>query len=77
MKKYLLIARERIIGITDDEGFKALNGYLERAFEVPDGQSVTDVCEATIKKIEAEFPEAHYVDYEYKEIQNDEVIQNG
>lgn len=68
MKKYLLIARERIAGITDDEGLKALNGYLERVFEVSDEQSVTDVCETTIKRIETEFPKAHFVDYEYKEI---------
>lgn len=77
MKKYLLIAREKIIGITDDEGLKALNGYLERVFEVPDGQSVTDVCEATIKKIEEEFPNARFVDYEYKEIKDDGGIING
>ena len=54
MRKYLLIAREKIIGITNDEGLKALNGYLERVFEVPDGQIVTDVYEATIKIIEEE-----------------------
>ena len=64
MKKYRLIAREKIIGITGDEGLKALNGYLERIFEVSDGQSVTDVCEATIKKIEEEFPNACFVDFE-------------
>lgn len=77
MRKYLLIAREKIIGITNDEGLKALNGYLERVFEVPDGQSVTDVCEATIKKIEEEFPNACFVDFEYKEIKDDGGIING
>ena len=77
MRKYLLIAREKIIGITNDEGLKALNGYLERIFEVSDGQSVTDVCEATIKKIEEEFPDARFVDYEYKEIKDDGGIING
>ncbi len=77
MKKYLLIAREKIIGITNDEGLKALNGYLERVFEVPDGQSVTDVCEATIKKIEEEYPNVRFVDYEYKEIKDDGGIING
>ena len=77
MRKYLLIAREKIIGITNNEGLKALNGYLERVFEVPDGQSVTDVCEATIKKIEKEFPNACFVDFEYKEIKDDGGIING
>lgn len=77
MKKYLLIAREKIIGITNDESLKALNGYLERVFEVPDAQSVTDVCEATVKKIEEEFPDARFVDYEYKEINDDGGIING
>ena len=77
MKRYLLIAREKIIGITNDEGLKALDGYLERVFEVPDGQSVTDVCEATIKKIEEEFPDARFADYEYKEINDDGGIING
>ena len=68
MRKYLLIAREKIIGITNDEGLKALNGYLERVFEVPDGQSVTDVCEATIKKIEEECPNACFVDLNTKRL---------
>ena len=77
MKKYRLIAREKIIGITGDEGLKALNGYLERVFEVPDGESVTDVCEATIKKIEEEYPNTRFVDYEYKEIKDDGGIING
>ena len=77
MKKYLLIAREKIIGITNDEGLKALNGYLEKILEVSDGQSVTDVREATIKKIEEEYPNACFVDFEYKEIKDDGGIING
>lgn len=77
MKIYLLIARERIAGITDDESLKTLNGYLERIFEVSDGQSVTDVCEATIKKIEEEFPNACFVGFEYEEIKDDGGIING
>ncbi len=36
IKKFLLIARENIIGISDDEGLKALNGYVEKAFEITD-----------------------------------------
>ena len=33
MKKYLLTARANIIGVSNDIGLKALNGYGEMMFE--------------------------------------------
>ena len=50
-KKYLLIARENIIGISNDEGLKALNGYVEKVFEITDEQVFSEVFEKEIKKL--------------------------
>ena len=68
IKKYLLIARENIIGISDDEGLKALNGYVEKVFEITDEQVFSEVFEEEIKKLSAEHPNNHFETYDYREI---------
>lgn len=68
IKKYLLIARENIIGISDDEGLKAVDGYVEKLFEVTDEQIFIEVFEKEIKKLSAEYPNNHFETYDYKEI---------
>ncbi|MBR4766740.1 MAG: hypothetical protein IK085_08260 [Clostridia bacterium] len=68
IKKYLLIARENIIGISDDEGLKAVDGYAEKVFEVTDEQIFTEVFEKEIKNLIAEHPNNHFETYDYKEI---------
>lgn len=39
MKKYLLTARANIIGVSNDIGLQALNGYGEMMFEFDDNQT--------------------------------------
>ena len=68
IKKYLLIARENIIGISDDEGLKALNGYVEKVFEITDEQVFNEVLKEEIKKLSAEYPDNHFETYDYREI---------
>ena len=67
-KKILLIARENIIGISDDEGLKALNGYVEKVFEVTDEQVFNEVFDEEIKKLSVEHPDNHFETYDYSEI---------
>ena len=41
----LLIARKNIIGITDDEGLKALDGYKEFTSDVDDKETLIELFE--------------------------------
>ena len=46
MKKYLLTARANIIGVSNDIGLQALNGYGEMMFEFDDNQTIDEISTA-------------------------------
>ena len=50
MKKYLLTARANIIGVSNDIGLQALNGYGEMMFELDDNQTIDEISESAINQ---------------------------
>jgi len=68
MRRFLFIARAKIVGITDDEGLKALNGYGEMVFEIEDDRSVFDTTDSAIEQINKEYPDSRFETYDWKEI---------
>ena len=68
MKKYLLTARANIIGVSNDIGLQALNGYGEMMFEFDDNQTIDEISESAINQINKQYPDCHFDTYELKEI---------
>ena len=68
MKKYLLTARANIIGVSNDIGLKALNGYGEMMFEFDDNQTIDEISESAINQINKRYPDYCFDTYELKEI---------
>ena len=68
MKKYLLTARANIIGVSNDIGLKALNGYGQMMFEFDDNQTIDEISESAINQINKRYPDYRFDTYELKEI---------
>lgn len=68
MKKYLLTARANIIGVSNDIGLQALNGYGEMMFELDDNQTIDEISESAINQINKQYPDCRFDTYELKEI---------
>jgi hypothetical protein len=68
MKKYLLTARANIIGVSNDIGLQALNGYGEMMFEFDDNQTIDEISESAKNQINKQYPDCHFDTYELKEI---------
>ena len=64
MKKYKLIARENIVGITTDEGLKRLNGYAELYREYSDDKPYNEVANEMTDQIITQYPSAHFAQFE-------------
>ena len=68
MKKYLLTARANIIGVSNDIGLQALNGYGEMMFELDDNQTIDEISESAINQINKRYPDYRFDAYDLKEI---------
>ncbi len=68
IKKYLLTARANIIGVSNDIGLQALNGYGEMMFEFDDNQTIDEISESAINQINKQYPDYRFDTYELKEI---------
>lgn len=68
MKKYLLTARANIIGVSNDIGLQALNGYGEMMFEFDDNQTIDEISESAINQINKQYLDYRFDTYELKEI---------
>lgn len=64
MKKYRLTAKERINGVSSVEGLRALDGYLEKTFEVSDEECLNTKIHEVIDSIHNENPDKRFVDFE-------------
>ncbi len=53
---YKLVARANIVGITSDEGLKALDGYCESEFVVADDRDLQRVFDIECQRIKDENP---------------------
>lgn len=65
MKKYLFIAREKIIGINDDHGLYALNGIGKIYMDIPENKNPEDYIDDAIKKVNEEFPDRCFESFEW------------
>ena len=77
MKKYKLIAREDIMGISTDEGLKKLNGYAELYGEYSADKSYNEVTNEMIDQIKTQYPSAHFAKYECIIISDEGESNNG
>ena len=68
MKKYLLTARANFIGVSNDIGLQALNGYGEMMFEFDDNQTIDEIRESAKNQINKQYPDCRFDTYELKEI---------
>lgn len=68
MKKYLITARADIIGVPNDIGLQALNGYGEMMLEFDDNQTIDEIYESAKKQINKRYPDYRFDTYELKEI---------
>lgn len=72
MAKYRFIARENIMGINDDLGLKALDGYGEIIVNVPDDNITSDILDNAIKQLNEKYPGRHFAKYDFKKINENE-----
>ena len=68
MKKNILTARAHFIGVSNDIGLQALNGYGEMMFEFDNNQTIDEISEVAINQINKQYPDYRFDTYELKEI---------
>lgn len=66
MKKYLFIAREKIIGINDDRGLFALDGIGKIIIDIPDDKRPEEYFDYAIEKVNEAFPDRYFESFEWK-----------
>ena len=78
MKKYIIIAREKIINTDhhfhDDKGLKVLDGYIEYPFETEDDLSNNEVVIRVLKDFELKYPSFRVENLEIKDADTGKIV---